>query len=137
MKTDVSTLLQERSRALEELAQIGDFRRGSIAENYRRCGKVNCCCTRDEHRGHGPQYLLMTKVEGRSHAKNLRPGAELAKVRAEVATHLKFRELVQKIVQISEQICDQRPVVTPGEDSERAELKKTSRRSFKKRLRMK
>ena len=137
MTTDVNTLLQERSRALEELGRIGDFRRGSIAENYRRCGKVNCCCAQDEHRGHGPQYLLMTKVEGRSHAKNLRPGAELAKARAEVATHLRFRELVQKIVQISEQICDQRPVVAPEEDSDRAALKKTSRRSFKKRLRMK
>lgn len=134
MNADVSTLLQERSRLFEEVAQIGDFRRGSIAENYRRCGKVNCCCAQDEHRGHGPQYLLMTKVEGRSHAKNLRPGAELAKVRAEVATHLKFRELVQRIVQISEQICDQRPVISPEGDSDRATLKKTSRRSFKKRL---
>ena len=135
MTTDVSTLLQDRSRLLDELTRIGDFRRGSIAENYRRCGKVNCCCAQDEHGGHGPQYLLMTKVEGRSHAKNLRPGAELAKVRTEVATHLRFRELVQKIVQVSEQICDQRSVVTPEEDSDREALKKTSPRSSKKRLR--
>jgi hypothetical protein len=137
MTTDVSTLLQERSSLLEELARIGDFRRGSIAENYRRCGKANCCCAQDEHGGHGPQYLLMTKVEGRSQARNLRPGAELAKVRAEVATHLRFRDLVQKIVQVSEQICDQRPVVAPEVDSDRAELKKTSRRSSKGKLRRK
>jgi hypothetical protein len=131
--TDVRTLLQERSRLLGELAGIGDFRRGSIAENYRRCGKVNCCCAQEEHGGHGPQYLLMTKVEGRSQAKNLKPGAELAKARAEVATHLRFRELVQKIVQVSEQICDRRPVVTPEGDLDHATLKKTSRRSSKKR----
>ena len=72
MRTALDALQQERTRLFEELAQIGDLRRGSIAENYRRCGKPTCCCAREEHRGHGPQYLLMTKVEGRSHAKNLR-----------------------------------------------------------------
>ena len=137
MKDDLDALEQERTRLFGELAQIGDLRRGSIAENYRRCGKPSCCCAREEHRGHGPQYLLMTKVDGRSRAKNLRPGPELAKVRAEVSNHLRFRELVQRIVQTSEEICDRRPVVTFEEDSDRTALKKTSRRSFKKRSRAK
>jgi hypothetical protein len=37
-------------------------------------------------------------------------------------------------VQVSEQICDQRPVVAPEVDSDRMALKKTSRRSSKKKL---
>ena len=134
MRTALDALQQERTRLFEELAQIGDLRRGSIAENYRRCGKPTCCCAREEHRGHGPQYLLMTKVEGRSRAKNLRPGPELTKARAEVSNHLRFRELVHRIVETSEEICDQRPVVESKEESDRATLKKTSQRSFRRKL---
>ena len=75
MPADLEALREERARLFRKLADLGDFRRGSIAENYRRCGKPNCRCARPEHHGHGPQYLLMTKVEGKSQAKNLKPGA--------------------------------------------------------------
>lgn len=136
-EADLDALRLERTRLFRELSGIGDLRRGSVAENYRRCGKANCSCARPEHRGHGPQYLLMTKVEGKSRAKNLKAGAELLKVREEVANHLQFRDLVQKIVEISERICDERPATQPEEASRLDALKKTSKRSSKRRLRAK
>jgi hypothetical protein len=131
---DIDRLQQDRARLFRELAEIGDLRRGSIAENYRRCGKPNCCCARSGHRGHGPQYLLMTKVGGKSRARNLKPGAELAKAKVEVGNHLRFRELVQAIVEVSEQISEQRPA---AELDDRAVPKKTSRRSSMKKSREK
>ena len=133
MPEDLEALREERAHLFRKLAEVGDFRRGSIAENYRRCGKRNCRCVRREHHGHGPQYLLMTKVEGKSQAKNLKPGAELVKIKEEVANHLRFRELVQKIVELSEQICDKRPVAKPDGNPDLAALKKTSRKSSRKR----
>ncbi|MGH3519041.1 MAG: DUF6788 family protein [Haloechinothrix sp.] len=39
------------------MAGTGDFRRGSVIENYRRCGKPNCACAQPDHPGHGPRYL--------------------------------------------------------------------------------
>ena len=36
----------ERERLYAQLAAVGDFRRGSVAENYRRSGKPNCACAR-------------------------------------------------------------------------------------------
>ena len=135
MPMDLEALREERGRLFRKLAEVGDFRRGSVAENYRRCGKTNCRCARPEHQGHGPQYLLMTKVEGKSQAKNLKPGAELVKIKEEVANHLHFRELVQKIVELSEQICDQRPIAKRDESPDLAALKKTSRKSSRKKLR--
>lgn len=131
---DIDTLQRDRAGLFRELSEIGDMRRGSIAENYRRCGKPNCCCARSGHRGHGPQYLLMTKVEGKSQARNLKSGAELAKVEAEVGNHRRFRELVQEIVEISEQICEKRPAAEPDD---MAVPKKTSRRSSGKKSREK
>lgn len=110
------------------MSQVGDLRRGSIAENYRRCGKGNCACREPKHPGHGPQYLLMTKVGGRSQARNLRPGPELQKIQQEVTNHQRFRELVQKVVEVNERICELRPVQQQEPDDSRGELKKKLRR---------
>ena len=132
MERDIDALQQERAQLFREISELGDFRRGSISETYRRCGKTNCCCADDDHGGHGPQYLLMTKVAGRSHAKYLKPGAQLTRLQAEVKTHLRFREIIHEIVEISEEICDKR-ATAPPEESDTAGLKKTSRKSFRKR----
>jgi hypothetical protein len=34
----------ERDRLYARLAAVGDFRRGSVSQNYRKCGKPNCAC---------------------------------------------------------------------------------------------
>jgi hypothetical protein len=71
----------------------------------------------------------MTKVEGRSRARDISPGPELAKVRREVANHQRFRQLTQQIVEVNEQICAARPVEGEAELGERAALKKKSSKS--------
>ena len=38
-------------------AAVGDFRRGSVSENCRKCGKPNCVCAAPDHPGHGPRFL--------------------------------------------------------------------------------
>ena len=80
MTTEAERLAAERERLYQALAQVGDFRRGSIGVNYRRCGKPNCACAQPDHPGHGPQYLLTTKINGKSQAKNLHRGPQLVKV---------------------------------------------------------
>jgi hypothetical protein len=132
---DLEGLEAERRRLYEELSHVGDFRRGTIAENYRRCGKSNCCCGESGHPGHGPQYLLMTKVEGRSRAQNLRAGAELDKTRREVANQRRFRDLVQQIVAVNERLCAGRPIEYSAAEIERARLKKQLPRSSRQRRR--
>jgi len=127
MPQGLEQLLADRARLYLELSQGGDLRRGSIAENYRRCGKANCACRQEDHPGHGPQYLLMTKVAGRSQARNLRAGPELEKVQQEVSNHQRFRELVQRIVELNERICELRPV-PEKQESGRGELKKKLRK---------
>jgi hypothetical protein len=132
---DLEELEAERRRLYEDLSQIGDFRRGTIAQNYRRCGKSNCCCGEADHPGHGPQYLLMTKVEGRSRAQNLRAGAELDKTRREVENQRRFRDLVQQIVAVNERICAGRPIEYSAAEIDRARLKKKLLRSSRRKRR--
>ena len=131
MPDTLESLQAQRARLYQELPQIGDLRRGSIAANYRCCGKPGCVCNDDEHPGHGPQYLLMTKVEGRSRAKNLKPGPELQKVQQEVANHQKLRERIRQIIEVNEKICDLRPIGQPVWGPEKLELKKKSCRPSK------
>ena len=47
----------ERDRLYAQLSAVGDFRRGSVSENYRKCGKPNCACAAADHPGHGPRFL--------------------------------------------------------------------------------
>jgi hypothetical protein len=103
---EAERLEAERERLYQALSQVGDFRRGSISVNYRRCGKPNCACARPDHPGHGPQYLLTTKINGKAHAKNLHSGPELVKVEQEIANHQKFRGLVKDLIEVNEHICN-------------------------------
>ena len=106
MSFEEERLEAERERLYQKLSQTGDFRRGSINTNYRRCGKPNCTCAKLDHPGHGPQHLLTSKVKGKTRAKNLQPGKMLEKVQQEVANHHNFRELIKNIIEINEQICE-------------------------------
>ncbi len=58
-------LESRRAGLFTRLAAIGDFRRGTVTENYRRCGKPNCACAQPDHPGHGPRWLWTRTVAGR------------------------------------------------------------------------
>ena len=62
----LAELEARRARLFERLAATGDFRRGSISENWRRCGKPSCRrCAQPGSRGHGPRWLWTRTVPGR------------------------------------------------------------------------
>ncbi|GAB93043.1 DUF6788 family protein [Gordonia rhizosphera] len=98
-----------RAQLFAELAATGDFRRGSVSENYRRCGKPNCVCARPDHPGHGPRYLWTRTVSGRrTKGRQLAP-EEVDKVRAEIANYQRFADVSEQIVAVNEAICEARP----------------------------
>jgi Family of unknown function (DUF6788) len=102
-------LEQQRQRLYAELAATGDFRRGSISENYRRCGKPNCACAQPDHPGHGPRYLWTRTVAGRGTKGRQLSAAEVDKVRAELANYQRFADVSEQIVEVNEAICEARP----------------------------
>jgi len=78
------------------------------------CGKPNCACAGPGHPGHGPQWNLTRKAEGRTRTVHLRPGPELEKARREVAEHEPFRDLVRQLTEVNAAICSARPVLPGG-----------------------
>ncbi len=112
---ELARLESRRDAVLAELAQVGDFRRGSLSAVFRKCGKPNCACAAPGHRGHGPQWNLTRRAGGRTVALHLKPGPELDKVRREVAEYKRFRDLCDQLAEVSEEICALRPVLPDGE----------------------
>jgi hypothetical protein len=98
-----------RDRLYARLAAVGDFRRGSVSVNYRRCGKPNCACADSDHPGHGPRFLW-TRSAGRRKTTGRQLAAdEVGKVRAEIARHAEFEEISAQIIEVNERICEARP----------------------------
>src|SRR6516225_6510890 len=92
-----------------QLSAVGDFRRGSVTENWPRCGKPNCTCAAPDHPGHGPR-LLWTRSEGRRKRIGRQlAAAEVEKVRREIARHAEFTATVGQIAEVNERICEARP----------------------------
>ncbi len=104
-----------RAELCTALAGVGDFRRGSVTENYRRCGKPNCACARRDHPGHGPRYLWTRTVGGRSRGRQL-AAEEVGKVRRELDRYGEFVSLTDRLVEVNERICEARPVAGTGAD---------------------
>ena len=110
MNKALNKLESGRSFFYKKLEEMGDFRRGTISVNYRRCGKKNCACAKPGHTGHGPQYLWSTTIKGKSYARNLRLGTELKKYMDETENYRDFLRICDEIVQLNEKICDLRPI---------------------------
>src|ERR1039457_5020150 len=111
---ELAELERRREELYRELAQVGDFRRGSLNAVRRKCGKPGCACAAPGNPGHGPQWNLTRKAGGRTRAVHLKPGPELEKARREVAEHERFRGLVSQVTEVNEAICQARPAV-PGQ----------------------
>jgi len=134
MTETLESLQAKRQGLIQALAALGDFRRGTISVNYRRCGKRNCACAQAGHPGHGPQYLWNATIGGQSRARNLRLGPELEKVGREVDTYRTFVRLCAELVAVNEQLCQLRPVREVVDARELTQLKKKLRRRFARRL---
>src|SRR3984893_14130369 len=115
---ELAELERRREELYRQLGQVGDFRRGSLNEVRRKCGKPNCACAALDHPGHGPQYNLTRTVEGRTRARHLKPGPELEKVGREVGEYERFRDLVGQVTEVNEALCEARPVTPPGSSSD-------------------
>jgi hypothetical protein len=107
----------ERDRLLAQLVTLGDFRRGSVSENYRKCGKPNCACAAPGHPGHGPRFLWTRSAGRRKTAGRQLAAGEVEKVRGEVARHAEFAAAVEQVIEVNERICEARPAAGTGEPS--------------------
>ncbi|MFN3326014.1 MAG: DUF6788 family protein [Bryobacteraceae bacterium] len=116
----LTALEQQRSQILAQILELGDFRSGSITAISGRCGKPNCRCHQPGQPGHGPNYRLTRKVNGKTISETFSSPTALNKAQREVEAFHRFRELSRQLLEVNEEICRARP----AEDSRSPQEKK-------------
>jgi hypothetical protein len=102
---ELGELERRREELYRGLGHVGGFRRGSLNEVRRNCGKPDCACAAPDHPGHGPQWNVTRAVAGRTRAVHLKPGAGLEKARRDVAEYGRFKDLAGQVTEVGEAIC--------------------------------
>ena len=129
MPDSLSTLEQQRSDILNRILQLGDFRSGSITAIKGRCGKPNCHCHLPGQSGHGPNFRLTRKVNGKTVTESFSSPAELRKAQREVEAFHRFRQFSQDLLEVNERICRARPVEETLAPEEKKQPKRSARKS--------
>jgi hypothetical protein len=125
----LATLEQQRSSILTQILELGDLRSGSITAIHGRCGKPNCHCHQPGQPGHGPNFRLTRKIDGKTVSESFSSAAELRKAQREVEAFHRFRQLSQELLEVNEKICRARPVADITTPQEKKRRKPSSRRS--------
>lgn len=121
---------QLRREIVQQIAQLGDLRAGSVTSTSGRCGKPSCRCHQPGQPGHGPNLRLTYKVGGKSVSESLPTPAAIHKVEREVAEFRKFQQLSREFVDTNAEICRLRPTKgEPSTDQEKKRRKRSARRS--------
>jgi len=130
MPETIPQLEDQRAEVAQQIARLGDFRRGSITSIMGRCGKPNCRCHGPKHPGHGPNFRLTRKVQGKTVSETFSSPAALRKAQREVAEFHQFQALSQALVEVNEKICRLRS--PQGEEELNGQEKKRRKRSARK-----
>src|SRR3954468_13846044 len=122
-------LEKQRAELLKRISSVGDLRRGSITATSGKCGKPTCHCARPGSVGHGPNYRLTRKVQGKTVTETFASPAALRKAQSEVSEFHRFQDLCEQVVVVSEGICQARPVEDTLTPPEKKRPKRSGRRS--------
>src|ERR1700722_13234150 len=125
MSISLPNLEARRGALLAAISGLHDMRPGSIVGAMRRCGKPGCHCAQAGDPGRGPNLRLTYKARGKTVTEALPSNAAVRKAEQEIAEFRRFQKLSEELVEVSGQICRQRPV----EDTLTAEEKKRPKRS--------
>jgi len=122
----LSALRKRTAALLANIGALGDFRPGSLAERYRKCGKPRCRCAREGSRGHGPSWSLTRGVAGKTVTKIIKAEA-VETTREQIAEYHRFQQLVREVVETNVKICDVLLEAESGVDPQEGEKRGSGR----------
>ena len=122
-------LEKQRAELLKRIGSVGDLRRGSITATSGKCGKPTCHCAKPGSAGHGPNYRLTRKVQGKTVTETFPSPAALKKAQNEVAEFHRFQDLCEQVVVVREQLCAARTVEDTQSLREKKRPKPSGRKS--------
>ena len=100
MSDSLSDLEARRTELFRQLANMGDFRRGSITSTSGKCGKPSCHCAKRDDLGHEPNYRLTLNVKGKTVTETFDSPAALRKAQQEVVAFHEFQQICQQLISV-------------------------------------
>ena len=103
--SDLAGYERRYRQLLEQIAEVGFIRSGSVAPRYNYCGKPNCRCHADPPQPHGPYFQWTAKVNGKT--VNRRLSAREAELYQEwIGNDRRLRALINELRAVAEQATD-------------------------------
>jgi hypothetical protein len=127
MTESLQALERKRAAIVEKIAALGDLRPGSLTTTQGKCGKAECCCKQPDHPGHGPNWRITYKADGKTRTESLYEEAAIHKAEKEIQEFRRFQQLSREFVDLSTQICRVRSVEVRG-PQEKKRRKPSSRK---------
>ena len=129
MPDSLAQLEKQRTELFRQIADLGDFRRGSVTPTSGKCGKPTCHCAQPNDPGHGPNFRLTRKLAGKTVTETFASPLGLRKAQREVEAFHHFQELCDQLIALNEKICRLRPVEQTLTLQEKKRSKPSSRKS--------
>jgi hypothetical protein len=129
MADSLPTLETRRTELLHSIANLKDMRPGSVVGAVFRCGKPGCHCAQPDDPGHGPILRLTRKVRGKTVTEALPTLAAVRKAEQEIAEFRHYQQLSHELVEVSERVCQARPVADTLSPEEKKRPKRSARKS--------
>ena len=99
-------LKRRRNILLKRLPPLKNVLRGSLIEQYKRCGKPGCKCSKGQ--GHGPKYSLSVSLPGVRPRLEYVPKPYQEQVTAYLANFRLLREIIEEICSINLELLHRR-----------------------------
>ena len=97
----------KKERTIEKILKIDLIVTGSIFRIYKQCGKLNCKCSTQEDKRHGPYYIWTRKERGKTITKTLNE-KQFKKCKKAIKNMEKVRKLIEKWkVESIKMICNE------------------------------
>ena len=96
--TNIERLTAQCDQIRARFAGIGEFRRSSLCQTYRKCGKSYCHCAKPNDPGHGPSWIPTYSINSKAVSRGI-PSAALEQTRDQVQEYQRFCELVNQLVE--------------------------------------
>ena len=93
LESTLASLRAQRNAILDQIADLPQFRRGTVTEHARTCGKPTCRCGQSPAQRHSA-YQWTASIHGKTAYKTLHLGPEVEKYLDETTTYKHFQDLV-------------------------------------------
>jgi hypothetical protein len=126
----LAALEDQKTDLLGKISQLGDFRPGSITTTTGRCGNSHCHCHRPGDLGHGPNFRLTYKTQGKTITESFPSLAARHKAEREIEEYRKWQQLSHDFVEVNASLCRLRPAAEQGPTGQEKKRRKRSNRKW-------